>query len=924
MEQPRPRRQAAPEDGAADLRPQRLRPGGRRAAGRQQGAGGDARLGGVPGARDRASGEEAPHLHREARRHAGEARAPLRPHARGPRPHQPLLVQHRAARGRQGGGLFADGRRAPRADDGDGAGQEAPRPRRHPAGSRRRGGGPAWARPTARRRPTTRRRRPAASRTSERAARPAREAAQRRGQTGRQAPRRRRPRPATARRSRRQMARARVEPALAGQRVDHLVASVVPGLSVAAARRLLATGRCGSTAACPEKASGSPPGRPSRSTTRPFGDAAGSGRSRSARCRSRSCSPTRRWWPSPSRPGSPPTRCDRASSARRRTRSWPGSRSAPPLRPIRARGGSSNRLDTATSGVLLAARRPEAWPPLRAAFDRARLREDLPRRGDRGAARRRRGHRADRPRRPAGGARAGGRRASAACRRAPSGRWWRGAPATALVRARAARGPRPTRCARTSRRPGSRSSATRRTAARRRASCTFTRPPMRFPHPVTGEPISIEAPPPAWAKIAAVSASRAIVLQHTPTEGPERVGRPARARGISTSRCGRSTTARRSPRSSTPDEMLIVMGGPMGVADAGSARVPVPGPGDRAAREAGRARRAGARDLPRLAAARRGAGARVYPNTRPGPTGRAEPAREVGWGPVDFVGVEREPALAGLAPRELVLHWHGDTFDLPPGAALLASTPVCRHQAFRLGRRQFGLQFHCELDPETIARLGATRTPTTCAPPTGPTARRRSWPTPSATTPGRPPVWDRLLGNILDPHAIVGACQLPENSRSRSSRCAARPIPTTTSRARSSACAPPPRDGAALVCLPELFRTQYFCQAEDHANFDLAEPIPGPTTAGARRGGARGGRRHHRLAVRAARGGRLPQHRRRHRRRRHASWASTARCTSPTIRSTTRSSTSRRAISASAPSTPPAAASARWSAGTSGTPRGRA
>ena len=38
------------------------------------------------------------------------------------------------------------------------------------------------------------------------------------------------------------------------------------------------------------------------------------------------------------------------------------------------------------------------------------------------------------------------------------------------------------------------------------------------------------------------------------------------------------------------------------------------------------------------------------------------------------------------------------------------------------------------------------------------------------------------------------------------------------------------RDGAALVCLPELFRTQYFCQAEDHANFDLAEPIPGPTS----------------------------------------------------------------------------------------------
>ena len=38
------------------------------------------------------------------------------------------------------------------------------------------------------------------------------------------------------------------------------------------------------------------------------------------------------------------------------------------------------------------------------------------------------------------------------------------------------------------------------------------------------------------------------------------------------------------------------------------------------------------------------------------------------------------------------------------------------------------------------------------------------------------------------------------------------------------------RKGAQIVCLPELFRTQYFCQREDAALFDLAEPIPGPTT----------------------------------------------------------------------------------------------
>lgn len=38
------------------------------------------------------------------------------------------------------------------------------------------------------------------------------------------------------------------------------------------------------------------------------------------------------------------------------------------------------------------------------------------------------------------------------------------------------------------------------------------------------------------------------------------------------------------------------------------------------------------------------------------------------------------------------------------------------------------------------------------------------------------------------------------------------------------------RRGAQMICLPELFRSRYFCQSEDHGNFELAEPIPGPTT----------------------------------------------------------------------------------------------
>jgi GMP synthase (glutamine-hydrolysing) len=52
-----------------------------------------------------------------------------------------------------------------------------------------------------------------------------------------------------------------------------------------------------------------------------------------------------------------------------------------------------------------------------------------------------------------------------------------------------------------------------------------------------------------------------------------------------------------------------------------------------------------------------------------------------------------------------VLHWHRDTYDLPPGAAQLAASDRYPQQAFRFGRRAYGLQFHVEIDDDTATAM---------------------------------------------------------------------------------------------------------------------------------------------------------------------------------------------------------------------------
>lgn len=77
------------------------------------------------------------------------------------------------------------------------------------------------------------------------------------------------------------------------------------------------------------------------------------------------------------------------------------------------------------------------------------------------------------------------------------------------------------------------------------------------------------------------------------------------------------------------------------------------------------------------------------------------PVNEVGFEPLTIADTPAAAPLRHLAGVP-VLHWHGDTFDLPAHAELLASTARYRHQAFGVGRHALALQFHAEmgLDPQ--------------------------------------------------------------------------------------------------------------------------------------------------------------------------------------------------------------------------------
>jgi GMP synthase-like glutamine amidotransferase len=194
--------------------------------------------------------------------------------------------------------------------------------------------------------------------------------------------------------------------------------------------------------------------------------------------------------------------------------------------------------------------------------------------------------------------------------------------------------------------------------------------------------------------------TRLVVLQHLEREGPGRFAEEAGRRGWGVSVC-RPDLGEPMPRLG-PGQVLLVLGGPMGVGDIGSPAFPW------LQSEVALLRDCLARRQPMIGVCLGAqllafaAGGRVEPLMAGEPPGRVY---ELGWGRVDWTLPEAaEPALDGLGTGAAVLHWHGDRIRLPDGATLLGSTSLCAEQMFRIGHQAYGLQFHVEVADASLER----------------------------------------------------------------------------------------------------------------------------------------------------------------------------------------------------------------------------
>ena len=182
---------------------------------------------------------------------------------------------------------------------------------------------------------------------------------------------------------------------------------------------------------------------------------------------------------------------------------------------------------------------------------------------------------------------------------------------------------------------------------------------------------------------------RMAVLQHVEFEGPAAVADWAAARGVPLRLFPLHRDA--TLPSLSDFDMLTVMGGPMSAND--EARLGWLGPEIALVREAIAADKTvlgiclGAQIIAKAL------GARVYPGS----------AKEIGWFPVQRTG--SQPFFDGLPESFTPFHWHGETFDLPREATPLAKSKITETQAFAVGQRVLGLQFHMEATEKSVRAL---------------------------------------------------------------------------------------------------------------------------------------------------------------------------------------------------------------------------
>lgn len=182
------------------------------------------------------------------------------------------------------------------------------------------------------------------------------------------------------------------------------------------------------------------------------------------------------------------------------------------------------------------------------------------------------------------------------------------------------------------------------------------------------------------------------VFQHVPFEGPATIAPFLEASGEHQIEIVH--LYRGEPPGGSSADLLVVMGGPMGVYD----EADYPWLVDEKRAIAGHLD-AGKKVLGICL------GAQLLASVM-GAKVRAMGYREIGWHPVQMESAYMDEWNAGLFPQRFEpLHWHGDTFDIPAGASRIGSSDACDNQGFVCGDQVVALQFHLEFDARSVRRL---------------------------------------------------------------------------------------------------------------------------------------------------------------------------------------------------------------------------